>query len=114
MRRELIQGIAVLLSLALFTFQGIAQQSSATLAWDPNSESDLAGYFVYFGQQSGQYSQKIDAGNVTSTRITNLVAGTTYYFALTAYNTGRLESPFSSEIVYTVPATPVNQLPTLD
>src|SRR5688500_19178600 len=59
---------------------------SATLVWDANSEGDLAGYKVYAGTRSQEYSSVVDVGNVTQHHLTNLNKGVTYYFALTAYN----------------------------
>ena len=84
---------------------------SATLVWDANSEPDLAGYKVYSGTSSRQYSSVLDVGDVTQHQLTNLTQGTTYYFALTAYNSAGLESDFSAEISYT-PA-PANTPPTI-
>lgn len=83
------------------------------LAWDANTESDLAGYKVYFGITSGVYgppggqicdgTRCIDVGNVTpvgnviSYTVTPPTAGT-YFFAVTAYNTSFNESGFSNEV----------------
>jgi hypothetical protein len=74
---------------------------SATLVWDPNSESDLAGYRVYTGTRPGEYSSIADVGKTTEYPLTNVTPGTTYYFAVTAYDTAGLESDFSQEISYT-------------
>jgi hypothetical protein len=73
------------------------------LTWDPNSETDLAGYKIYWGLSSGNYSQNVDVGNVTIYTIPNLSDGQTYYFAATAYSTAGRESGFSNEVVYSVP-----------
>src|SRR5688572_23154476 len=67
----------------------------ATLVWDPNAETDLAGYKVYSGTASRQYSSVVDVGKATQYTLPNLAQGTTYFFALTAYNTAGLESDFS-------------------
>ena len=74
---------------------------SASLVWDPNAESDLAGYRIYTGVRSREYSSMVNVGNTTQYPLTNLTQGTTYYFALTAYNSAGLESDFSQEINYT-------------
>ena len=39
--------------------------------------------------------------------MSNLLNGTTYFFAVTAYDTNGLESDFSTEISYTIPEPPV-------
>jgi hypothetical protein len=77
--------------------------SQVTLTWDPNSETDLAGYDIYYGTASGSYQWKTDVGNVTTYTQSGLDIGVTYYFAATAYNTQGLESGFSNEVVYMVP-----------
>lgn len=71
-----------------------------TLAWDPNPEPAVEGYRVYYGKASGFYTNVLDAGNRTDCVIPGLDAGTTYYFACTAYSATGDESNFSGEIVY--------------
>ena len=80
--------------------------SNVTLAWNPSPDTGptVAGYRLYYGTVSQQYSAMIDAGNADSLTVSNLVAGTTYYFAVTSYTDTELESAFSGEVVYTVPA----------
>lgn len=58
----------------------------ASLAWDPNSEAHLAGYKIYYGLSSKQYTQSVDVGNVTEWPIPDSwPGGQTYFFAATAY-----------------------------
>jgi hypothetical protein len=75
------------------------------LAWNRSSDTNVAGYNVYYGGASGTYTNKISAGNTTNTTLSGLVQGTTYYFAATAYAASGLESSFSSEVSYAVPLT---------
>ena len=72
--------------------------TSATLTWTANTESDLAGYKIYSGTQSGVYGTPISVGKVTSHVLTNLMNGTTYFFAITAYDTAGNESLHSPEL----------------
>ena len=72
-----------------------------TVAWNPILAPDVTGYRVYYGQTSRTYSAHVDVTNSSAT-IFGLFAGTTYFFAVTATAAG-LESPFSTEIRYTVP-----------
>jgi hypothetical protein len=74
---------------------------TVTLAWDANTESDLAGYKIYFGTASGSYEWSIEVGNVTEYTLTGLVEGVAYYMAATAYDTDSNESAFSEELVHT-------------
>jgi hypothetical protein len=83
--------------------------SSVNLAWNPDSvtsnpATNVAGYKLYVGYSSGVYTQPpTDLGNRTTTTVSNLTSGTTYFFAVTAYNAAGVESPYSNEISYTAP-----------
>ncbi len=95
--------LALLTSNPVFYREAFCAQ--VTLAWDPESESGLAGYKVHYGTVSRSYSFTADAGNQTAAIITGLTAGVTYYFAATAYDTGGSESAPSNEVIYTVPTS---------
>jgi hypothetical protein len=90
-----------LLSAALLLGVFLPGQLAATpltLAWDPNTEPDLAGYKVYFGTRSRNYDFVSDVGSTTQYTVTGLQPNTRYYFTLTAYDTSRNESDFSWEV----------------
>jgi hypothetical protein len=63
--------------------------------------TNLAGYKLYYGQNSrqvsGSYASVVDVGNQTSHTLSGLTDGQRYYFAVTAYNTVRDESDYSNE-----------------
>jgi hypothetical protein len=80
-----------------------AEAASVTLAWDPNSEADIAGYKLYYGMGSQSYEFAIDVSNQTTYTIPGFLEGVDYYFAVTAYNTYGLESTFSDEVSYPGP-----------
>jgi len=62
------------------------------LEWSANSESDVAGYKVYWDTDSGYpYTNVVDVGKVTSYKITGL-ATQTYYVTVTAYDSDYSES----------------------
>jgi len=79
-------------------------QSGVTLAWDPGPSSGLAGYHLYEGGASRTYTNVMAVGNVTTQTVSSLTIGATYFFAVTAYDLNGMESDFSTEISYTVPA----------
>ncbi len=81
-----------------------ALAAQATLAWDPNTESDLAGYKIHYGTASGNYTVHTDVHNVTSYTVIGLTTGQTYYFAVSAYDASGNESSYSNEVSYSVPA----------
>ena len=78
--------------------------ASVTFAWDPDLDSYVAGYDLYYGAASQLYTNVLDVGDVTTATVTDLIPGVTYYFAICAYDTNGIASALSDEIVYTVPA----------
>lgn len=90
-----------------------ASETAPVLEWEPNPEPTIAGYNVYIGSSSRNYSRVIDVGLQTSVPLTNLNQGVTAYLAVTAYNSDRIESPFSDEVFYTpaVDGTTATTLP---
>lgn len=93
--------LAVWMMLSPFAFA-----EDVTLAWDPNSETDLAGYKLYYGNAPRTYGTIINVGNVTTFTVTGLVGVGTYYFAVTAYNTAQQESLYSNEVSQTFAQPP--------
>ncbi|HUA38790.1 MAG TPA: fibronectin type III domain-containing protein, partial [Candidatus Sulfopaludibacter sp.] len=84
---------------------------SVTLGWNPATNANVAGYNIYYGSASGNYTNLTFVGNVTNATIAGLAQGATYYFAATTLGTSGLESGYSSEVSYTVPSTvPVLQV----
>lgn len=92
-----------ILWLALGSFSFVRAGQTVTLAWDANSESDIAGYRLRYGVSSGSFTTTIDAGKNTSAIVLDLTPGVTYFFAVTAYNATGLESLPSNEISATTP-----------
>jgi len=71
--------------------------------WSANTETDLAGYKVYYGTVAGSYGAPIDVGKVTSHDIGNLLDSITYYVAISAYDTSGNESAKSAEASILMP-----------
>lgn len=83
-------------------------QATVRVQWDPNTETDLAGYYVHVGQASGVYANTLNVGNTTLSPVIALpLPSTTYYFAVSAYNTSGLRSVLSNEVSMTTPPSPV-------
>ena len=102
--------MALMLAMLLMPIQPVVQAAEVTLVWDPNTESDVAGYKLYYGAMSRQYDYLIDIGNKTTHSLYSLVDGTTYYIAVTAYDQQGLESGYSNEVVFTT-MPPYNNYP---
>lgn len=71
------------------------------LAWDSNTEPDLAGYRIYLF--SGMGLLQIIPTSIPEVVLPNLVPGQTYSFYVTAFNSEGVESYPSETITYTVP-----------
>jgi hypothetical protein len=82
------------------TSQTPQSTTSVTLAWNPNTDPDLAGYKIYESTSSGTYGAAIATvpPSTTSFAVTGLQRGVTYYFVITAYDTSGNESARSAEV----------------
>ena len=74
--------------------------ASATVSWNANTESDLAGYRIYVGTKSGSYGVvgPFEVTNGTSFTVPNLPLGATYFFAVSAFDKSGNESAKSAEV----------------
>ena len=110
MRKLIILLIGFFL-MSLLLVGSVMTSTDMTLEWDANTESDLAGYRLYQSDTSGVYI--FGVGNEVAT----IPAGTevvtlpglpdgTYYWVLTAFDTGGQESGPSNEITEEIDAVP--------
>lgn len=76
---------------------GSTPTASAMVSWNSSSESDLAGYKIYYGTSSGTYSSAVNVGKVTTYTVSGLSTGQTYYFAVSALDLAGNESAKSGE-----------------
>lgn len=105
---SIIISLLILLSFGCGGGGGSSTSYSSTLTWDPPTTNadgtpliDLAGYKIYYGISSGNFTIVIDVGNVTTYKIENLNHDT-YYFAVTAYDNSGNESGYSNEVSKTI------------
>lgn len=75
-----------------------AAAATVELTWDPNPEPNIAGYIVFYGTSSGQYTVSVDVGNHTSFRFVTPDPSSRYYLAVRAYNVSGMQSGFSAEV----------------
>ncbi len=97
-----------MLMLAVMLFANSAWALDVNLRWDANTETDLAGYKVYYspndatapfvGTGATEGAAPIDVGLLTTATVSGLNPTLDYYFAVTAYNTSGLESSYSNVV----------------
>jgi hypothetical protein len=97
-RRFWMLGLKILVGMIVAVSAADAYAAQATLAWDANTESDLAGYKVHYGAASGAYTVHLDVNKVTTYTVTGLSDGQKYYFVATAYDSAGNQSGFSNEV----------------
>lgn len=90
--------------LALWLMTATTHARSIALAWEPNPEEDVVGYKLHYGTESANYTAVLNLGTELACSLHDLPENITYYFAVTAYNNFGIESDFSEELSWTVPA----------
>ncbi len=101
--RRLTGEIFTLGVLYLLCIPGVVLASSLQISWNPNTETDLSGYKIYYGNASGVYTSYINVRNNTSVAIGGFFEGRTYYIAVTAYDYSGNESGYSQEVSVSIP-----------
>ncbi len=98
-----------LLLLALATSPTARGAQSAFLSWDPSPDPSVVGYNIYYGGESGSYTNLVSVGDLQGGVVSGLDEGATYYFVVTAFDDLGQESVFSNEASYNVPAVQAAQ-----
>jgi len=105
LRRLVLSGCLCVFILLLLAAPALS--ADVTLAWDPNSGADIEGYGVYFklGASGPPYDlfgyvtlQELNDPDNPAFAVTGLEKGSSYYFAVTAYDTAGNESGYSTPV----------------
>ena len=86
-------------------FSSVGQKPFIDLTWTPNSETDLAGYYVY-RREAGEQATRLNAQPVQapSFRDSDVRAGAKYFYSVVAVDVRGNASPASEEASESVPA----------
>jgi len=103
--RKVFFTIAVFVfSILIFCCSHICEAAGTNLVWDESPESNVEGYYLYYGTESENYtvSVQVIGKSVTSYPIADLsfTPGQTYYIAITAYTDTGEEGEYSNEVIY--------------
>jgi len=98
-----------IVSLLLMLISAVSEAANVNLSWNANTEADLAGYRLYRAPgpcvNPGPFARVQTFGKVvTGTDIISIDG--TYCYALTAFDTGNLESVYSNKAEAIVNANP--------
>ena len=79
---------------------GVSGGGVNTIVWNPNTESDLAGYNVYEHDPAAQAYTRLNRGLITTTsfNLHGLKPGGTFFFVVTAKDTHGNESHYSNAL----------------
>ncbi len=68
------------------------------------SLSEISGYRIYYGTESGKYLNQIEVsdGSADQAEITGLEAASTFYVVMTTVDTAGRESAYSEEVVINI------------
>jgi hypothetical protein len=96
-------------TLLLMSVANVSFAKDVTLTWDPSPspETDVAGYKIYYGTNTGTYTgteatntgtSPVDFGKETIATLEGLDDTKSHYFTVTAYNANGEESAYANEV----------------
>jgi hypothetical protein len=88
-------------------YRGVRRVGTVGLMWSPSLDATVAGYKIYYGGSSHDYTVAVDVGNVTNCSLT-VTVWPTNYFAATCYDAEGSESDFSNEAACSLPKAKLN------
>ncbi len=98
-----IRPISIVAALLVLSASG-ADFTTASFTWDPNPETNIAGYKVQWGTtNSGTGYTKTVTTNFVTIQFTNSVP---HWLNVIAFNTAGLQSRPSSNLLVDIPASP--------
>lgn len=100
--------ILILLGLVAFLLADVMHAAAARVSWQPNPETDIAGYRLQWSAD-GEPLREIETA-ATSAAVDDLKSGVAYSFRLCAVNTSGMRSGWSDATTYTVPRTTPQRL----
>ena len=93
----------ILILLAVVLFAATVNAATVDLSWDANTDADLTGYKIYYGNYSGNSSTFVPVGSVpvaspkTTGTVAGLSTGKKWFFRVTALS-GSMESLYSNVV----------------
>lgn len=100
--KKILSSVLLQMLIILIALEVNAAIVRLTFEWDPNSETDLAGYGLYQSEVSGSgYSKVKEVGKVTTTTLDiDIIPGESFYFVLDAFDLDGNRSGYSNEVTF--------------
>lgn len=97
--------------IAIFTFltlifccSAICEAAGTKVVWDESPESNVEGYYLYYGTESENYTDSVRVVGKTTTSYLiadfNFTPSQTYYIAITPYTDTGVKGIYSNKIIY--------------
>jgi len=100
---SLLMALSVGAQVTLAPSNAPSSPTNLALAWNASPSTNVAGYRLCWGTNSGAYLGKLDVSNSLTAVVTMTNRGVVYYFAAVAYTLDGQESDFSNEITNSAP-----------
>jgi len=99
--------LLLVLALVFSRMPVYAQGAGVTVAWDPNPEDFVAGYYVYVTviRFPGIATEQFDVSKTTQFTFANVTPGVGYYFSVAAYTSKGVVGPRSASVYYRAGST---------
>lgn len=78
--------------------ESVIEQDADLLSKPLVLEEDIAGFTIFYGQESSNYTNKIDVGPTAQYRVRNLANHITYFFTVRAYTRSKQFITYSNEV----------------
>ena len=96
----------VILALTLLARFSTFAAPTVNLAWDASTDTNVVGYYIYYGPSLGNYTNRLDAGTNLSITSPGLPDGP-YYFTATSRSRQGVESDFANVITSNIITAPM-------
>ncbi|MDI6740508.1 MAG: M28 family peptidase, partial [Candidatus Edwardsbacteria bacterium] len=94
------------------TVTDVGDGARLVVGWQPNVESNLIGYKLYYGRSSGNYSDTVFTADCSDT-LEGLMTDSLYYISVRAVNSNNYESIVATEVTGTPRLAPAPPAPVI-
>ena len=78
--------------------EAFGENQSIVIKWDKAQETDIAGHIIYYGTNSGLYTDTLTTDNTNLVKLSGLLDDSQYFIAVSAFDHAGNKSELSSEV----------------